>query len=503
MTSFTSALPDFHAGLRMSTMPKLAIALLLAGLADWLFYDQRSGISVVVFAIALAGTALLANNDQLAPRRAGLAGLVLLAGLVPAIEEVNALSLFFVVLALAMSVALVTGRELSRITDRLAALRDLYLIGPFRLIGDVISSFRVHSLTRGIALWIMPVAFASIFVLLFANANPLIEKWISLLNPARLFETINIWRTLFWLAALALVWPFIHVRWRRRKPKLPAPQVAPVADAAPAHRDILGAPEILRSLILFNLLFAVQTLLDLIYLWGNAGLPGGISYAAYAHRGAYPLIATALLAAAFVLVAMRPQGAAEKSPIIRPLVYIFVAQNVLLVASSILRLHLYVEVYLLTYWRIAAFVWMLLVATGLVLIVLRIWFGHSNAWLVRKNLAVLIVTLYICALTNFAAIIGSYNVAHSKQAGGQGVALDTAYLAGLGPQALPALDRATQLGVDAACQNSAAVACTCLVRRRGELVEMQAQDMASWRSWGFRSYRLQLYLDRRARHVTD
>ena len=499
MTSFTFPVPELHSGLRISTMPKFAVALLLTGFADWLFYDQRSGISAVVFAIALAVAALLANIDQLAPRRAALAGLVLLAGLAPAIEELNALSLFFVVLSLAMSVALVTGRELSRISDRLAALRDLYLIGPFRLAVDVISSLKVQSLTRGIALWLVPVAFGSVFVLLFASANPLIEKWISLLNPDKWIEKIDIWRALFWLAVVALVWPFVHVRWRRRNVKQPAPDVA-LDEASPAeerNRAILGAPEILRSLILFNVLFAVQTLLDLIYLWGNAGLPAGISYAAYAHRGAYPLIATALLAAAFVLVAMRPGGPAEKSPIIRPLVYVFVAQNVMLVASSILRLQLYVEVYLLTYWRIAAFVWMLLVAVGLVLIVMRIWYGHSNAWLVRKNLATLIGTLYLCSLTNFAAIIADYDVAHSKEAGGKGAALDATYLLGLGPQALPAINKAILNGV------TAPGVAPCLVRRRDQLVEMQAQDMASWRSWGFRSYRLQLYLDRRARHVTD
>ena len=40
--------------------------------------------------------------------------------------------------------------------------------------------------------------------------------------------------------------------------------------------------------------------------------------------------------------------------------------------SSILRLDLYVATYLLTYWRVAAFIWMLIVAIGLVLIVVRI-----------------------------------------------------------------------------------------------------------------------------------
>jgi Domain of unknown function (DUF4153) len=98
----------------------------------------------------------------------------------------------------------------------------------------------------------------------------------------------------FWALVLLIVWPFVHVRWRRRKDRAPAVP-RPVADNAEpgsGFPGLFGADTILRSLILFNLLFAVQTLLDAIYLWGNAALPGGISYADYAHRGAYPLIAT-------------------------------------------------------------------------------------------------------------------------------------------------------------------------------------------------------------------
>jgi uncharacterized protein DUF4153 len=79
-----------------------------------------------------------------------------------------------------------------------------------------------------------------------------------------------------------------------------------------------------------------------------------MTYAAYARRGAYPLIITALLAAGFVLAALRPGGAGERSPIIRKLVYLWVAQNVLLVISSILRLEVYVAAYSLTLLRAAA-----------------------------------------------------------------------------------------------------------------------------------------------------
>ena len=55
---------------------------------------------------------------------------------------------------------------------------------------------------------------------------------------------------------------------------------------------------------------------------GKQDIPADISYAPYAHQGAYPLIVTALLAAAFVLAAMKPGGPAERSKVIRPPVYL-------------------------------------------------------------------------------------------------------------------------------------------------------------------------------------
>jgi hypothetical protein len=124
---------------------------------------------------------------------------------------------------------------------------------------------------------------------------------------------------------------------------------------------------------------------------------------------------------------------------------------------------------------------MILVAFGLVLIVARIVLNRSNDWLVRVNLIALTATLYICSLVNFAAVITEYNVNHSREAAGKGVWIDMNYLFSLGPQALPAIDRAIALrGSDPA-----------LVSRRGCLVEQQVKATASWRSWGLRNWRLQ------------
>src|SRR5439155_5377343 len=434
------------------------------------------------FAVAVACGSLLANLATLNRKQVLPAGALLLGALVLAVEEFNVASLAFMVLALGVGLLLTTNRDRHRLGERAAALCDLYLVGPFRFFREAIAAFNLPALRTGFAVWFIPVVLGGIFVFLLVSANPLLEKWISLLNPGNTASYVSLGRVLFWTVALSIVWPFIHVRWSGKREVPALADAAALAQGMPSGRnDFFGVATILRSLILFNFLFAVQTVLDVAYLWGNATLPADISYAAYAHRGAYPLIVTALLAAGFVLAAMRPGGPAEQSRVIRPLVYLWVAQNVLLVLSSILRLDLYVQIYLLTWWRVAAFIWMVLVALGLVLIVARIALNHSTDWLIRANLMTLTATLYVCSLVNFAAIIADYNVSHSREAAGKGVWIDMNYRFSLGPQALPAIDRAIALrGFDPT-----------LVSRRGCLVEQQRREMVSWRSWGFRSWRLQ------------
>jgi Domain of unknown function (DUF4173) len=490
MTSIAIPLPHLYPGARHPASLKFALALVLVIAADWLLYDQSEGISVALFAVALICGSLLTNFGGLDRARAMPAAAIFLAGLAPAIEDLNPLSCIILIVALCGGISILTNPNLKRLRDWLVALRDLLLIGPFRSIADVTRLLMQTRFTAGVVACVVPLALGSIFVLLFASANPLIEKWLVMLNPRSVASQLDPARTLFWGAAFLMIWPFIQLRWRRQIAIDPATinlgavtldssQPGAGADTAPRSSPaVLSTATILRSLILFNLLFAVQTVLDLIYLWGDGKLPSDVTYADYAHRGAYPLIVTALLAAGFVLTAMRPGGPAEASKIIRPLVYLWVAQNVMLVASSIQRVHLYVEIYQLTYWRLAALIWMLLVAIGLMLIVARIVLKRSGDWLIRMNLISLAGTLYICALINFAAVIADYNVGHSQ--------LDSAYLAGLGPQALPALDKARQL-----LPNN-----QCLVRSHDRLVQQQQQIMASWRSWGLRSFRLQRYLDK-------
>ncbi len=119
---------------------------------------------------------------------------------------------------------------------------------------------------------------------------------------------------------------------------------------------------------------------------------------------------------------------------------VWIGQNILLVISSIFRLDLYVAAFSLTYLRLAAFIWMGLVAAGLLLILIQILTRKSNLLAGHGQRRALALVLYGCCFINAPRIIAAYNVAHCREAGGTGPNLDLKYLLSLGPQVLPALE---------------------------------------------------------------
>jgi hypothetical protein len=96
-------------------------------------------------------------------------------------------------------------------------------------------------------------------------------------------------------------------------------------------------------------------------------------------------------------------------------------------------------------------------------------------------------TLYACGFINFAALIANYNVDHRPALGDQTVQLDTWYLFGLGPQAIPAIDR---LLADRAYGSN-----EYFTQERDRQVQELKRRMSDWRAWTFRDWRLMRYLD--------
>ena len=446
----------------------LAVVVGLVWLADWLFYEQSIGWSAGLFALALL-LALTLRGGRYFRGRPGrvVAGATL--GMVAALAiHPGPLAVTLGLLGLVTLAIIDRGGWTSSVAEWAWRWAWFAGCGLIQMVRDVAMQnrwLRKHpqgargvaaTAAQGLNVWLIPVALSGVFVVLFAIANPVVQYRLtdaieSLLNRlSHLGDWLVPARIGLWLATAAAVWSLLRVRLKPRlhadKPRRPRtwrfawepPRQGEVVIGKPFTSADATAMTV-RCLILFNIVFGVQTLLDLRYLYGGATLPDGMTYAEYAHRGAYPLVATALLAGLFVLLTFRPGGAAQRSKTARRLVGLWVVQNIVLMVSSVWRLNLYVEVYSLTRWRLAAALWMGLVGVGFGWLIWRIVADRDNRWLLQRVTLTGLALLYAVCFVNLDGAIARYNVAHCAELGGGGQMLDVAYLERLGPAALPAL----------------------------------------------------------------
>ncbi|MBI1275080.1 DUF4173 domain-containing protein [bacterium] len=330
--------------------------------------------------------------------------------------------------------------------------------------------------------WLMPLTLTALFMLLFFQANPLIALTIRQVNWQSLGEYISFQRMAFWLAIAAVGWAVI-------RPKLTRMPVFRLnyllhEEEIGFLKTIFNPRSIITSLLLFNGLFLLQNIMDILFIWTGSELPEGITHAQYAQQGAYPLIITALMTGGFTLATLRPGSAIAAIPAIRALVYAWVAQNIFLVTSAALRLLSYIEAYSLTYLRVAALLWMVLVGVGLALIVLGNMLRKNNIWLINSNLATLYGLLYICCFVNIGGIMADYNVKHCREIDGKGASLDVSYLYHkVGVDALPALRWFEHNGTNAFVLNR--------VTETDYQLEWELRSrMENWKSWTYRNLRL-------------
>ena len=481
---------------------RLAIAAGLAALADILFFGQAIGFSFALFLGSVGAACVITNPIRATQRVRKIAWVLFGLALLPLVEDFSWLSGMIGLIGTACFVLIMARGFHADVMNSLNILPNLLIVGAFQLTDDVT---RVHALKKRLnvpvfgfahlATWVVPLVLFVVFLMLFASANPLIDSWLSSIDLRALADLLQPSRIFIWTLVIVIVWPLIHVQ--RAKARRAAHAVSQSQNHMMADPNgFFGVAAISRSLVSFNALFAMQSAMDIAYLWGGMQLPNGMSYADYAHRGAYPLVATSLLAAGFVLMAMRRGGPAESSKLIKPLVLIWTAQNVLLVISSIIRLDLYVAVYSLTYLRVAAFIWMGLVVNGLVLIIAKIMWAKSNDWLIRFNLGALGLVLYACCFINFPHVMAQYNVEHGRILRQYNLVdrttktftrLDFAYLQALGPQVIPALDSFIQHQPDAPNTTEAK-------HIRSKLLADHTNATHGWRAWTFRAWRLDQYL---------
>jgi hypothetical protein len=454
---------DGETAAMQSPLHRRAIVLACAALAaiaatDVLIWPATGGLGLALTALLPMALGLLR-----AGRAIGASVVVGLTAALGLVIEPGPLGLPIACLA-GIALALSTSR-FAEVLGRLSGMIVMLIPGRCR---DALLLVRGGAIGQGaghVRRWMIPGAIALVFLGLFTIANPVL--W---LRIEALWEWL--WRIDLPPATRAALWVLaagiacLCLRPRGFAPRAPAETRRPPAasDAAPVVRSLLAA----------NAVFALHLIHDACYLTGGLGLPEGMTYAGYAHRGAYPLIATALLAGGFILVWFRPGSAAAGDRLARRLLVVWVGQNLLLLAATAWRLDLYIDVYGLTRWRLATLWWLLLVAIGLGCTTWRNLRSLGNAWLVEACARAGLAVLLIAAALPWAPTIAGWNVRHCREAGGPGPPLDWEYLADLGPTVRPA---AAWLGVHAQAPADRA--------RAAALAQdaMRSLSASGWRAW--------------------
>jgi hypothetical protein len=257
------------------------------------------------------------------------------------------------------------------------------------------------------------------------------------------------------------------------------------------RRPRLGAAEAVTVLVALDLLFAGFVALQATYLFGGGDTLAatGLTYAEYARRGFFELLAVALVVGALIL-ALEAFVARRSRTYLGAAIGLVILTLVVL-ASAFLRLRLYQDAYgwtELRFYVLAAIAWLAIGAVGAVYAIVT----DRTGWLLH---GMLVLSVAFGLAFNFIGpvrFVAEQNVARALNPelvapGGQ-YGLDVWYLASLGDDAIPVLADALPR-LEAGEREDAELA---LEHRATEL---RGQDHA-WQAWNLSRERARSLLTR-------
>lgn len=474
-----------------------ATAVLLGSLGNALGRVEPWGINAVLWVGALIGLSWLVSRRH-GVRFAGegrwlLGAAAIFSGLIAwrASEALLALNLLAILLTL--GVAASTTRAGSLRTLRVPRILWALVVGAAHAVGgalllllgdvrwrDVVRPGRggtAFALLRG-ALLALPLLI--LFGALFAAADPvfqgLVDRAITW-NPERLFVA------LFWIG----FWGWLAAGWLR---------AVLFSAAEPPHllRQYAG-PRIGRAetgvvLGSLNLLFFLFVVVQFRYLFGGADLVAytdGLGYAEYARRGFFELVTVSalLLPVLLGMHALQSDRSRGGERLFRWLAGLLIGLLFVIMASALQRMRLYQQEYGLTELRLYTTVFMAWLAAVFAWFAATTLRGRGERFAWGAAVAGLAALVVLNAL-NPHALIARTNTRHAATA----QRLDVAYLADLGPDAVPTLIRALATMPQ---EHRCALAADLAMRANAAVL----QD-ADWRSWNWGRARARAALVRAA-----
>ena len=200
-------------------------------------------------------------------------------------------------------------------------------------------------------------------------------------------------------------WTDALVRTRVRRPHWMAPRAMDPLERERRMGVIL--------LVAVNALLLVVNVIDINWVWFGSTVPEGSSLKQFVHEGTWLLIISILLSMLLLIYLFRGnQNFYAKSTWLKRLDMVWVAQNIILGISVLLRKYRYISFHGRSYERIGVIVFLALVLIGIITLYLKLRDRKSLFYMARLNgWAAFAVTIGLTTVDRDSAIVRC-NLAH-------------------------------------------------------------------------------------------
>ena len=175
--------------------------------------------------------------------------------------------------------------------------------------------------------------------------------------------------------------------------------------------------EYLTALLVFALLnglFLVVNVIDVKWVWFQFDISEVHSLKEFVHEGVGWLIFTLLVSIGVILYYFRGNlNFYPKSRVLKGLAYAWIAQNMVLAISVILRTFYYVQYHGIASKRIGVFLFLLMVLFGLLSLYHKIRSGKNFAYVVKVNSLFIVGLLGVSSLMPWNIITANINLNHN------------------------------------------------------------------------------------------
>ena len=431
-------------------LPTCLAAGVLVVLGDFLFWNFSPGLSLAIFAAAVAAIMLLRKGRAAWQARVLIPfGLLLVSAVQAAIEmSFTNLAVIAALFAIMMGELYYThlAAGWARWSESIVAW--LCASGRWVWLAQAVSEQPVSQsgstarlgdrLFRAIRIGLPAVLLLGLFAGVFASGNRIFADYV-----ARYFDHLRVWllsfdfsvpRLLFWffLATFALV--FIRPR---TGPVLPRKRARPFREWRRADASIAFWQSVMILAVLNALFFAVNTI-DVVYLWMHTAVPAGLNGKQFLHDGVNSLITATVLAGIVLTFLFQQSEEVTHPPALKGLAFAWIAQNLVLIAGVFLRLKLYVVTEEMTAKRVYVACFLLLVTLGFAFLCAQVRRGREAGRLVWRNAVTTFALFFVLQFLDVIGWVCRFNVTRGT-ANPDAMNFNISYQLTLGPNAWPVL----------------------------------------------------------------